>query len=41
MTKLTEVMCQRGNLNFIGILNKIWTRDVDEDAKKVLRSRFI
>lgn len=31
MTELTEIMLQRGGLNFIGIHNKYRTWDVDED----------
>ena len=31
MTEFTEIMLQRGDLNFIGIHNKYRTWDVDED----------
>ena len=41
MAEPTEVMCQRADLNIIGILNKIRTGDVDDVVEKVLRSRFI
>ena len=34
-------MHQKRDLNFIGILSKIRTRDVEEDVEEVLRSRFI
>ena len=34
-------MHQRGDLNFVGILNKIQTGEVDQDVEKFLRSRFI
>lgn len=34
-------MHQKRDLNFIGILSKIRTRDAEEDVEEVLRSRFI
>lgn len=34
-------MHQKGDLNFIGILRKIRTRDIEEDVEEVPRSRFI
>ena len=34
-------MHQKRDLNFIGILSKIRTRDAEEDVEEVLRLRFI
>ena len=39
--ELTEVMRQRGDTKFIDLLNKIRVGNVDENAQKLIRERFI
>ena len=41
VVELTEVMRQRGDLEFISFLNKIWVGIVDYEGEKILLSRFI
>ena len=39
--ELTEVMRQRGDANFIDLLNTIRVGNVDEDVQKQITERFI
>ena len=41
LIELTEVMRQRGDLEFIQLLNKIRVGNVDEDVENKLKSSFI
>ena len=41
VVELTEVMRQRGDMEFISFLNKIWVGIVDYEGEKILLSRFI
>ena len=41
LIKLTEVMRQKDDLEFIQLLNKIRVGNVDEDVESKLKSRFI
>ena len=41
MVELTEVMCQRGDFEFISLLNKIREGEIDDDVETTLKSRFL
>ena len=41
MVELTEVMCQRGDHNFIRVLNKIRQESIGEDVEHTLKVRFL
>ena len=41
MVELTEVMCQRGDHDFIRVLNKIREGNIDEDVEHTLKARFL
>ena len=41
MVKLTEVMRQRGDFEFISLLNKIREREIDDHVENSLKSQFI
>ena len=41
MVELTEVMRQRGDLDFISILNEIRDGEIDDYLENTLKSRFL
>ena len=41
MVELTEVMLQRGDHDFIRVLNKIRKGNIDEDVEHTLKARFL
>ena len=41
MVELTEVMHQRGDHDFIRVLNKITEGNIDEDVEHTLNARFL
>ena len=41
MVELTEVICQRGDFEFISLLNKIREGEIDNHVENTLKSRFI
>ena len=41
MVELTEVLRQRGDHDFIRVLNKIRKGSIDEDVKHTLKARFL
>ena len=40
MVDLTEVMHQRGDFEFIGLLNKIREGEIDDHVENIFKSRF-
>ena len=41
MVELTKVMSQRGNFEFISLLNKIREGEIDDHVENTLKSRFL
>ena len=41
IAELTEVMCQKDNVDFIHLLNKLRVGNIDKNVKNILKTRFI